>query len=115
VTVDLPVAGPSNRFLTPQRDRRWPQVLSGVLAVSGVVLTALFLVGWPRLRSTSIHYDLIRLRSEVEMLQRREHALRVELERERNPVSVGDQAVRLGLRPASPGDLVIPRPELGAP
>jgi hypothetical protein len=113
--VDLPVAGPSNRFLKPQRDRRWPQVLSAVLAVSGVVLTALFLVGWPRLRSTSIHYDLLRLRSEVETLQRREHALRVELERERNPVSVGDRAARLGLRPAGPADLVVPAQEQGAP
>lgn len=113
--MDLPVAGPSNRFLTPQRDRRWPQVLSAVLALSGVVLTALFLVGWPRLRSTSIHYDLIQLRSEVEMLERREHSLRVELELERNPVHVGDKAERLGLRPAGPADLVVPGTESGAP
>ncbi len=110
MTVDLPVLGPSNRFLTPQRDRRWPHVLSGVLLVSGIVLTALFLVGWPRLRSTTIHYDLIRLRSEVEMLQRREHSLRVELEQERNPVRVGERAKRLGLRPPGPDDLVAPRP-----
>jgi len=115
VTVDLPIAGPSNRFLTPQRDRRWPQVLSGVLAVSGVVLAVLMLVGWPRLRSTSIHYDLLRLRSEVEMLRRREHSLRVELEQERNPVKVGEQARRLGLRSPDPSDLVIPRSERGTP
>ncbi len=115
MTVDLPITGPSNRFLTPQRDRRWPHVLSGVLLVSGVVLTALFLVGWPRLRSTTIHYELIRLRSEVEMLQRREHSLRVELEQERNPVRVGERAERLGMRPAGAGDLVAPRLDGGTP
>ena len=108
--MDVPVTGPSNRFLTPQRDRRWPHVLSGVLLVAGIVLAALFLVGWPRLRSTTIHYELIRLRSEVETLERREHDLRVELEQERNPVSVGERAERLGLRPAGPGDLSVPRP-----
>ena len=75
--------------------------------MSGIVLTALFLVGWPRLRSTTIHYELIRLRSEVEMLQRREHALRVELEQERNPVTLGKRAEHLGLRSAGPDDLVI--------
>lgn len=97
--MESPVAGPSNRFLTPQRDRRWPHVLSAVLLVSGVVLTALIMVGWPRLRSTSIHYELIRLRAEVEELQRLEHGLLVELERERNPVRLGERANELGLRP----------------
>ena len=80
--MESPVALPSNRFLTPQRDRRWPHVLSVVLLVSGIVLTALILVGWPRLRSTSIYYELNRLRTEVDELQRRQHELLVELERE---------------------------------
>ena len=51
--MDLPVIGPSNRFLIPQRDRRWPQVLSALIGVSAMVMVALALVGWPRLRSTS--------------------------------------------------------------
>jgi hypothetical protein len=97
--MESPVAGPSNRFLTPQRDRRWPHVLSAVLLVSGVVLTALILVGWPRLRSTSIHYEITRLRAEVEELQRLEHGLLVELEGERNPARLGERASQLGLQP----------------
>jgi hypothetical protein len=106
VTVELPVAVPSNRFLTPQRDRRWLHVLSAVLLVSVVVLSLLFLVGWPRLRSTSIHYQLIRLRAEVEDLERHRHRLQVELERQRSPVRLGQRASDLGLRPPDPGALV---------
>ena len=66
--MDLPVIGPSNRFLIPQRDRHWPQVLSALIGMSVLVVATLALVGWPRLRSTSIHYELIRLRAEVEEL-----------------------------------------------
>ena len=36
--LDLQGIGPSNRFLIPQRDRRWPQVLSLLLVVSGFVV-----------------------------------------------------------------------------
>lgn len=115
MTVDLPVAVPSNRFLTPQRDRRWPHVLSVVLLVSGVVLTALILVGWPRLKSTSIYYDVNRLRAEVAELQRRQHALQVELERERNPVRLGERARRLGLTPPAAGALSLSGAEQGSP
>ena len=63
MSVELPISGPSNRFLTPQRDRRWPHVLSALLLVAAVVVVALGVVGWPRLRSTSIPYELIRLRA----------------------------------------------------
>jgi cell division protein FtsL len=100
--VELPINVPSNRFLTPQRDRRWPHVLSAVLLVAVAVLTVLFLMGWPRLRSTSIHYELIQLRAEVEELERHEHRLQVELERERSPARLGRRAAELGLNPPDP-------------
>jgi len=103
--VELPITTPTNRFLTPQRDRRWPQVLSFVLTVSAMVLVALFLVGWPRLKSTSLHYDLTRLRSEVAELDRRERALRLELETQRNPATLAERARALGLNPPAPRDL----------
>ena len=63
--MELPVVGPSNRFLVPQRDRRWPHVLSTFLLLAVLVVGALGLVGWPRLKITSIHYDLIQLRAEI--------------------------------------------------
>jgi len=103
--MELPIASPSNRFLVPQRDRRWPHVFSVVVFMSAVVLFALFLVGWPRLRSTTIHYDLIKLRSEVSELERREHELTLELELVRNPANLAEHARRAGLVPPTPEDL----------
>jgi len=97
--VETPVGPPSNRFLKPQRDRRWPHVLSIVLLMSAVVLVALFLVGWPRLQSTSIHYDLIQLRAEVRELERRESELRLQVEEERNPARLAERARSAGLAP----------------
>jgi hypothetical protein len=95
--VDLPVVSPSNRFLVPQRDRRWPHVLSTFLLLSVLVLGVLGLVGWPRLKITSIHYELIRLRAEVDQLELQEHALRLELERQRSPEVLSSRAAELGL------------------
>jgi hypothetical protein len=103
--MDLPVIGPSNRFLIPQRDRRWPQVLSALIGVSTMVMVALALVGWPRLRSTSIHYELIRLRAEVAELEQRERVLRLDLERERSPERLAARARELGMVPAAPAGL----------
>jgi hypothetical protein len=103
--MDLPVIGPSNRFLIPQRDRRWPQVLSALIGVSAMVMVALALVGWPRLRSTSIHYELIRLRAQVEELEQRERALRLELEHERSPERLAARAHELGMVPAAPAGI----------
>ncbi len=100
--MELPISGPSNRFLTPQKDRRWPHVLSTLLAVAAVVVAALGLVGWPRLKSTAIHYELITLRAEVGRLEQRERSLRLELERERNPERLADRARALGLVPPAP-------------
>ena len=93
------IASPTNRFLIAQRDRRWPRVLSTILVVSAVMLLVLLLVGWPRLVSTSVHYDLIRLRAEVGELGERERVLELELENVRSPVRLGEQARRLGLVP----------------
>ena len=104
--MELPVASPSNRFLVPQRDRRWPHVLSVVLFMSAVVLIALFLVGWPRLRNTSIHYDLIQLRAEVGELQRIERELELQLEVVRSPIRLAEEARRAGLVPPTAADMV---------
>lgn len=97
--MELPVVGPSNRFLVPQRDRRWPHVLSTFLLLALLVIGSLGLVGWPRLRITSIHYDLIRLRAEVERLASRERALRLQLEYRRSPTVLAAAAAELGLVP----------------
>lgn len=104
--MDLPVASPSNRFLVPQRDRRWPHVFTVVVFMSAVMLTGLFFVGWPRLRSTTIHYDLISLRSEVSDLERREKELTLELELVRSPVGLVERARLAGLAPPAPKDLI---------
>jgi hypothetical protein len=109
--VDLPVSGPSNRFLMPQRDRRWPHVLSAFLVVSAVVVMALGLVGWPRLKSTSIHYELIRLRAEVDELEQIERNLILELERERSPGRLAAKAEQIGLVPPAPAGQSAPLPQ----
>jgi hypothetical protein len=97
--VELPVIGPTNRFLVPQRDRRWPHVLSTFLCLAVLVLGVLGLVGWPRLKITTIHYDLISLRAEVAQLELRERALRLELEYQRSPQVLAERATALGLVP----------------
>ena len=97
--MELPVAGPTNRFLVRQRDRHWPHVLSSVLVAASALLLALFLVGWPRLKCTSIHYDLVRLRAEVREMEQQERRLELELELERNPVRLARRARELGLTP----------------
>ena len=106
---------PSNRFLIPQRDRRWPHVLSLLLTVSILVVLVLGLVGWPRLRSTSIHYELIRLRAEVSELEQRQRLLRLELERERSPERLADRARSIGLQEPAPPGMVAPTAHGTAP
>jgi hypothetical protein len=100
--VNLPGLRSSNRFFIPQRDHRWPHVLTALLAVSALVVVALGLVGWPRLKSTSIHYDLIRLRAQVRELEQRERDLKLELESERSPQRLAERARELGLVPSAP-------------
>jgi hypothetical protein len=112
--MHLPGVGPSNRFLIPQRDHRWPQVLTALLVVSALVVAALGLVGWPRLQSTSIHYELIQLREEVADLEDRQRALQLELELERSPERLAARARALGLVDAPPPGLPADTSE-GAP
>lgn len=100
--IDLPVSRPTNRFLVRQRDRRWLHVLTSVLGLAGLLVAVLFLVGWPRLQSTSLHYDLIRLRAEVRELERQERSLALELEEVRSPLLLAEKARELGLQPAPP-------------
>ncbi|MEJ2581056.1 MAG: hypothetical protein P8127_05360 [Acidobacteriota bacterium] len=100
--MDFPVVDPSNRFLKPQKDRAWPQVLSALIGVSALVVLALALVGWPRLKSTSIHYELIRLRAKVAELEQRQRVLQLELEHERSPERLAARARELGMVPAAP-------------
>jgi hypothetical protein len=63
-------------------------------------------VGWPRLENTSIHYDLIQLRADVEELERRERTLRLELELFRNPTELAAEARAAGLVPPTSLDVV---------
>jgi hypothetical protein len=100
--MNLPGLGSTNRFFIPERDRRWPHVVTALLAVSALVVLALGLVGWPRLKSTSIHYELIRLRAEVRELERCERLLVLELESERSPQRLSERAEALGLVPSAP-------------
>lgn len=98
----MPVLAPTNRYLVAQRDRRWPHALTALLAVAGVILATLIAVGWPRLRSTSIHYQLIGLRTEVRELEREQRRLMIELERRRTPAVLAGEARALGLAPPDP-------------
>jgi hypothetical protein len=106
--MDLHDFSPSNRFLIPQRDRRWLHVLSLLLMVSALVVLALGLVGWPRLKSTSIHYELIRLRSQVAELEQRQRSLMLELELERSPEHLAALALALGMVPGAPVGIPAP-------
>jgi len=78
-----------------------PRVLVLLLIWAVGMLAVLSLVGWPRLRSTSTHYDLIRLRSQVTELQQQHHLLEVALEEQRSPPRLGQRAAALGLIPRS--------------
>ena len=99
--MELPISGPTNRFLVRERDHRWPHALTAVLLAAGALLLMLALVGWPRLKCTSVNYDLIRLRSEVRELHHQERRLAADLERRRNPMTLAHRAHELGLQPPS--------------
>jgi hypothetical protein len=109
--MNLPGLTSSNRYFIPERDREWPHVVTALLVLSVLVVAALALVGWPRLKSTSIHYELIGLRAQVQELEQRERELVLELEQERSPQRLAERARALGLVPASPPGVVTSAPE----
>jgi hypothetical protein len=74
-----------------------------LLALLSVSLgLTLALVGWPRLQSVSLHYDLVRLRDDVEGLQHQSLDLESRLEALRAPQSLAVQAEKIGLAPPEP-------------
>ncbi|MEN8164412.1 MAG: hypothetical protein ABFS37_09800 [Acidobacteriota bacterium] len=94
-----PIPLPTNRHITAQRDRKWPLAfaLLGLLSLS-LALT-LALIGWPRLQSVSIHYDLVRLRADVEVLEHQARDLEAHMQELRAPGSLALEAAKLGLAP----------------
>ena len=105
------VLRPTGRAVVWQPDRQWPRVLAAVLLLGAVILALLLLVGWPRLQTIAVHYDVMRLRREVERLRRTERSLAVALERERNPAALARRARALGLVPPPPEAVRTPPPE----
>lgn len=110
--MELPIAVPSNDWLVQQPDRQWPRVLRALLGAGVLILLALGLVGWPRLKSTTLSYDILRLRQEVRELERVERRLALELELERSPTRLAERAAALGLAPPA---LTATTAELPAP
>ncbi len=103
--IERPIPLPTNRHIRARPDRRWPLAFA-LLALSSLLLVAaLALVGWPRLRGISLHYELVRVRAEVEALRYRERQLVVEVERLRSPCSLSERAAGLGLVPPAPAVL----------
>jgi hypothetical protein len=71
-----------------------------LLALTALLfVAALALVGWPRLRGVSLHYELVRARAEVERLRYRERQLAVQVERLRAPGFLAAEATEIGLAP----------------
>ena len=97
--IERPIPLPTNRHITALRDRKWPMAFALLGMVSlGLGLT-LALIGWPRLQSVSLHYDLVRLRGEVERLEYQTRELEARLGQLRAPEALGRQASILGLTP----------------
>ncbi len=97
--IERPIPLPTNRHITAMRDRKWPMAFALLGMVSlGLGLT-LALIGWPRLQSVSLHYDLVRLRAEVERLEYQARELDARLGQLRAPEALGFQASLLGLAP----------------
>lgn len=94
-----PIPVPTNRHITAQRDRKWPLAFALLGLFSLALALTLALIGWPRLQSVSIHYDLVSLRSEVETLQHQARNLEAEMQKFRAPGALAVEAGRLGLAP----------------
>jgi hypothetical protein len=74
-----------------------------------------FSVGWPRLKATTVHYDLVQMRKEVESLRQLQRRLAIEVERERGPARLAERARELGLQPPPPPTLLADPPGTVAP
>jgi cell division protein FtsB len=100
--MNRPILLPTNRDVQANADPRWPVAFASIVLISMVLVAVLALVGWPRLRSISLHYDLLSLRAEVEELRLNEHAIEAEVELLRAPQSIAPQAAEMGLVHPSP-------------
>lgn len=100
--VERPISLPTNRHITAQRDRKWPLAFALLGLFSLALGLTLALIGWPRLQSVSVHYDLVRLRTDVESLQHQARSLEARMERLRAPEALALEASRLGLTPPGP-------------
>ncbi len=100
--MDIAIPRPTNRFLVRQRDRRWAQALVSVLLIAVCLLLALTLIGWPRLRRISLHYDLIKFQSDVHRLEQREKELILQLQKWQDPATLALRASGLGLEQPHP-------------
>ena len=109
--IELPVARPSNLWVRRERDRRWLRALAAMLMTALIAGTILFLIGWPRLRTTSINYNLIHLRAQVNELTRRERALEVEVQSQMSPARLAARARALGLQPPTQEQVRVLPPE----
>ncbi len=94
-----PILLPTNRHITAQRDRKWPLAFALLGLFSLALALTLAMIGWPRLQSVSIHYDLVRLRSDVEILEHQARDLEARMHELRAPESLTLEAGRLGLVP----------------
>lgn len=104
--IDRPIPLPRNRHIKARPDRRWPVAFALLALTSLLFVAALALVGWPRLRGISLHYELVRVRAEVESLRYRERQLAVEVEKLRAPSHLAARAAELGLAPPSGATVV---------
>ena len=97
--IDRPIPLPTNRHITALRDRKWPMAFALLGLLSLTLGLTLALIGWPRLQSISIHYDLVQLRTDVESLESQARDLETQMDQLRAPEALGFQASRLGLAP----------------
>lgn len=104
--IQRPIPLPTNRHITAQRDRKWPLAFALLALLSMVLVLTLGLIGWPRLQSVSLHYDLVRLRTEVENLQYQAQDLEADMERLRAPETLSRKAVALGLTQPEPSMII---------
>ncbi len=95
--IERLISLPTNRHITAQRDRKWPMAFAMLGLLSLTLGLTLALIGWPRLQSVSLHYDLVKIRADVEHLEYQARDLEARMEQLRAPEALGLQASRLGL------------------